>query len=151
MLSKLSLTVCALLLLSSSAFAQEWTKDEITAGQKTIEQTRHVPAGKKFILGSMAYLNPDCTLAENSDVTITKEPEHGNASIETTEHYTSFAKENIRAKCNEKKMRMPVLTYKAAVGYAGTDIFEVTAIAPNGMVNLYRFTIKITDTSSRKK
>jgi hypothetical protein len=46
---------------------------------------------------------------------------------------------------------MPVLTYKAAVGYAGTDIFEVTSYSNSGMATVYRFTIKIGDTVSKNE
>jgi hypothetical protein len=46
---------------------------------------------------------------------------------------------------------MPVLTYKAALGYAGTDTFEVLSISSNGVANLYRYTIKIVDVDSKKK
>jgi hypothetical protein len=116
--------LCALLLVSSAtAYAQDWTKEEQTAGLKTIEFTRHISAGKKGILGSLVYLHPDCSVAEGTENTITKEPEHGTAVVETMEHFTSFAKDNVRAKCNEKRMKMPVITYKAAVGYAGTELF----------------------------
>jgi hypothetical protein len=37
-----------------------------------------------------------------SDNTITKEPEHGTATIDVSEHFPNFSKDNIRAKCNEK-------------------------------------------------
>src|SRR5262245_53832581 len=44
-----------------------------------------------------------------------------------------------------------LLTYKAAVGYAGTDTFEVLSISSNGVANLYRYAIKIVDVDSKKK
>ena len=49
-MSKFLLTVCAFGLLLSSAFAQEWTKEEQAAGMKTTEFTRHIPAGKQRTL-----------------------------------------------------------------------------------------------------
>src|SRR5215831_14716489 len=148
-MSKFLLTVSAFGLLLSSAFAQEWTKEERAA--KTTEFTRHVPAGKQRILDNFGYLNPDCTPIEDTDTVITNEPEHGSAVIETIERFPAYAKDNVRSKCNEKRMRMPVLTYKAAVGYAGTDTFEVLSISSNGVANLYRYTIKIVDVESKKK
>jgi hypothetical protein len=150
-MSKFLLTVCAFGLLLSSAFAQEWTKEEQSTGQRTTEYTRHVPAGKQRTLGNFGYLNVDCSLVEDTDTVITKEPEHGTAVIETIEHFPSYAKDNVRSRCNEKKIRMPALIYKAAVGYAGTDTLEVLSISSNGLANLFRYTIKIVDVDSKKK
>jgi hypothetical protein len=153
MTNKFLLTICALL-VSLPAFAQEWTtwtKEERTAGLKTFEFTRHVPAGKQRILDGFVFLNPDCTLGEGAETIITKPPEYGSAVIETRESFPTFAKDNMRSKCNEKKMRMPMLIYKAAAGHAETDMFEVTTIGPNGMATLMRYTIKIVDTASKKK
>jgi hypothetical protein len=150
-MSKFLLTVSALALLLSSAFAQEWTKDEQTAGLKTIEFTRHIPAGKQRALSSFGYLNADCSLIEDTDTVITKEPEHGTAVIEMIEHFPSYSKDNVRSKCNEKRMRMPALIYKGAVGYVGADTLEVLSISSNGLANLFRYTIKIVDVDSKKK
>jgi hypothetical protein len=69
MTSKFLLTTCALL-VSLPAFAQEWTKDEQTAGLKTIEYTRHIPSGKQRALSSFGYLNADCSLIEDTDTVI---------------------------------------------------------------------------------
>src|SRR5262249_46642112 len=107
-MSKFLLTVCAFGLLLSSAFAQEWTKEDWAAGLKTTEFTRHIPAGKQRTLDNFGYLNPDCTPIEDTDTEITKEPEHGSAVIETIERFPAYAKDNVRSKCNEKRMRMPV-------------------------------------------
>jgi hypothetical protein len=139
----LLLTTCALL-LSLPAFAEDWTKKEIAAGEKVYEHTRFVPAGKQRALENFAFLDPDCTVLD-ADVVLTKEPDHGSAVFETTERYPSYSKDNVRAKCNEKKVKMTTLTYRAAIGYVGTDTFEVASISPNGLSVISRYTIKITD------
>jgi hypothetical protein len=144
------LTACVLL-MSLPAYAEDWTKEEIAAGQKTYEMTRHVPAGKQRALDTFGYLNPDCTLVENTDTVLTKDAEHGSAVIEMVERYPSYLKDNVRSKCNDKKVKMPMVTYKAAVGYVGADTFEITSISANGLAVLYRYTIKITDINSKNK
>jgi hypothetical protein len=113
--------------------------------------TSSSPAGKQRILSSFGYLNADCSLIEDTDTVITKDPDHGRAAIETIEHFPSYSKDNVRSKCDEKRIRMPALIYKAAVGYAGTDTFEVLSLSPNGLANLFRYTIKIMDVDSKKK
>jgi hypothetical protein len=127
------------------ALAQDWTKEEIAAGLKISEWTRYVQAGQSFVQG-FGFFNPDCTLIETSVPTITKKPEHGTATIEMVARFPHFAKDQTQyVKCNEKKVRMPVLTYKAEDGYTGTDTFDVSTNTSNGMIHQYHFTIKTTD------
>jgi len=72
---KYLLAVSALLLMASSASAQDgWTKEEQEAGVKRYEFTRRVPAGKPRVLEDAIYLNADCTIIEDIETTITKEP-----------------------------------------------------------------------------
>src|SRR5215831_16903129 len=150
MLKYLLCATAALVLSSSSVFAQEWTKDEITVGTRKVEYTRHIPAGKQRTLENVTFLNPDCTVNEDAEVTITKEPQHGSATINSAEVFPHYAKDNVRSKCNEKKVRGKVLNYKPAVGYAGDDVFEVMVLLPNGMTTEYVYTIKVVDASKNK-
>jgi hypothetical protein len=153
MTSKFLLITCALF-ASSPALAQDlmtWTREERTAGLKTLEFTRHAPAGKQLTLDNLVYLNPDCTFVEGAETTITKPPEHGTAVIETREGYVHYAKDNPRSKCNEKKMRVPMLIYKAAAGHAETDALEVTLIHSNGMATVVRYTIKVVSAAPKKR
>jgi hypothetical protein len=124
--------------------AQEWTEEEITAGLKIFELTRHVPAGKQRTLDYFFFLNPDCTLPEGIDIAITKPPEYGSAVLETREGFPTYVKDNVRSKCNEKKMRVPVIIYKAPRN-AGTDMLEARVIDGGGYVWLRRYTIKMVD------
>ena len=140
----------ALVLSSSSVFAQEWTRDELTAGVRKVEYTRQVPAGKQRTLENATVLNPDCTVVEDAEVTITKEPEHGSATIDSAEGFPTYPKDNVRSKCNGKKVKGHVLNYKAAVGYVGNDVFEVTLLHPNGMATQYVYNIKVIDSAKNK-
>ena len=149
-MSKLLLTVCLSGLLLSFASAQEWSKDEITAGTRKVEYTRHTPAGKQRTLENVTFLNPDCTVNEDAEVTITKEPQHGSATINPAEVFPHYAKDNVRSKCNGKKVKGHVLNYKAAVGYVGNDVFEVTLLHPNGMATQYVYNIKVIDSAKNK-
>jgi hypothetical protein len=98
------------------------------------------------MLNSPVYFNPDCTVMEGGDPVVTKEAEHGSAVFEMKEGVIMPG-----SKCSGKKMQKPMLIYKASAEYTGTDTFEVTAINSSGMATLYRYTIKIVDTASRKK
>jgi hypothetical protein len=131
-----------------AAAQEEPTKEELRAGLRRVEQTRYVRGGKQLNLGSLTPISPNCTVLE-SDNTITKEPEHGTATIDVSEHFPNFSKDNVRAKCNDKKVRGPVLLYKAATGYVGTDTLEVLSIGSSGFATEYVLTIKIIEGKKR--
>jgi hypothetical protein len=142
-MSKFLVTVCAFGLLLSSASAQEWTKEEIEAGVKKSEITRHVPSGRSSPLRFLTALNPDCSIVEGYEFKITKQPEHGTVEVVSSEHFTTFAKENPRFKCNEKKTRGLAISYKSADGYKGLDAFEVLELSPNGFAWELRWNINV--------
>jgi hypothetical protein len=103
--------------------------------------------GKQRVLDTFAYLDPDCKLQENVDIMITKASESGTAVIETREGFANYGKDNVRSKCNDKKMRLPFLVYKAG---NADDTFEVTTIGSTGAAFIVRYTIKIVTTEERK-
>jgi hypothetical protein len=131
------------------AFADDVTKEELSAGTKTYEFTRFASPAKRILLDSLTYMSSDCVVGD-SDNTITKEPEHGVAVIEIIERYTAYTAESAFHKCNSKKHSVPSITYKAAIGYSGADTFEVTSISPSGFANVYRYTIRIIDRTKKQ-
>jgi hypothetical protein len=131
------------------ANAQEWSKEELKEGTKVHEFTRFTAPGKRLALESVAYMGLDCVIGE-SDETITKEPDHGTVAIEIIERNTFYSKDSTYYKCNDKKHRIPTIIYRAAIGYTGTDTFEVTSISPAGYANVYRYTIKVIDRSKKQ-
>jgi hypothetical protein len=68
-MKNLLLTVLALGLLPSFAFAQE--------GLDKKQFTRIVASGTKQRIGFFYSLNPDCTAIGSVDIRVTKQPEHG--------------------------------------------------------------------------
>jgi len=135
----------AALLLSSSAIAQEqWTKEEQAAGIKRVEHTRRVPAsGKPRVLEDVTYLNADCSVIEDVETTVTKEPQHGSATIETSERYPSYPKDAVRSRCNDRKVKSQQLVYKPALNFTGDDQFEVQTLYANGQVVEYSYHVKV--------
>jgi hypothetical protein len=138
---RMVLPACALALLTSVAFADDWTKEETEAGLKKIETTRHVPSGKQRALTFLAYLNPDCTVVDGMDIKKTKEPEHGMVEVIADDGFVSYVAGSIRAKCNEKKVKGLTLTYKSALQYKGPDSFEVLELTPSGFARQTTFKV----------
>lgn len=148
-MKQIGIGVCALLWALPASAQVPWTQEELKAGTKSMEYTRYVPAGKKVQLYTLTALDVDCRV-EDITADIVKEPEHGTALIEDAEHFAFFTKDNPRHKCNEKKIRGPVLTYRAAPGYAGADNFEVLVIGRQGLASRHVFTINVVGAKARR-
>ena len=103
-----------------------------------------------MLLYQTAFFNPQCTLEDN-ETFVTKEPEHGVVAIEVIENYANFSADSPRAKCNEKKVAMPTITYRSVAGYTGADTFEVTSVSPSGFRYVYSYTLSIIDRGPTKK
>src|SRR5262245_47803426 len=130
-LMKISIATLSLLtLLSTAALSEQpWTDEENRAGIKKQDGTRYVPSGKSIALSFLIALRPDCSINEEYQFELIKEPEHGTVEFTPEWRNTSFSKENVRAKCNEKKSEGHVLSYRSASGYVGTDSFTLLELA----------------------
>ncbi len=102
-MSKFLLTVCALGLLSSSAFAQEKSPEQMLEKQQL---ARVVTSGTNQRIGT----------------------------VETTAatDFPTFPKENMRARCNNRKVRGVQVNYKSAEKYVGADTLHLLVLFPGG-------------------
>src|SRR5262245_33481069 len=142
-MSKFLLTVCAFGLLLSSAFAQEWTKEERQSGVQRLEFTRHVSSGAKRTIEFVNAVNPDCSIPEGLEVKKTSEPTHGTVEIVPSQGFAQFAKDNPRSKCNDRKIHGFNLNYKSANGYRGPDEFDIFVMYPNGFAREVHFNMNV--------
>jgi hypothetical protein len=140
-MSKFLLTACAFGLLLSSAFAEEKSREQLREershifgieGQESQSFNRVVASGTKQRIGFYAALNPDCTASGDVNVRVTKQPEHGTIETVATTNYVHYAKENIRSKCNQHKVKGTLVNYKAAEKYTGNDEFDLLILLPGG-------------------
>jgi hypothetical protein len=121
--------------LSSSAFAQE--------GLEKKQLTRVVPSGKNQRIGFFTHLNPDCTASGDTNIRITKQPEHGSTETTPAINFPSYPKEHVRFKCNEHKVRGWQLNYKSAEKYVGSDELDLIVLFPNGFAWEVRYNIDV--------
>jgi hypothetical protein len=151
-MSKFLLTVCAFGLLLSSAFAQEKSPEQLREershifgieGLQTQTFTRFVAAGTKQRMYFYADLNPDCSAVGDINVRVTKQPEHGTVETTASTDYVHFSKENIRAKCNQHKVKGMQVNYKAGEKYSGKDEFDLLILYPNGYAWEHHFDISV--------
>jgi hypothetical protein len=111
--------------LTSPAFAEE--------GLEKKQFTRVVPSKTNQRIGFYTALNPDCTAQQgNFTVRVTKKPEHGSVETIDTTNFPSYSKENIRAKCNQHKVKGIQVNYKSEDKYFGKDELELLVLFPTG-------------------
>ena len=123
------LTVCALGLLSSSAFAQEKSPEQMLEKQQL---ARVVTSGTNQRIGFFYAVNPDCSASGDVNVRVTKQPEHGTVETAAATDLPTFPKENIRARCNNHKVRGVQVNYKSAEKYVGADALDLLILFPGG-------------------
>jgi len=145
---KLALVI-ALALSSPSALSQQWTDDETRAGMKKVDQTRFTSSGKPLTLFFMASLNLDCSPSEDYQFELTKEPEHGTVDFVPDFANPSYAKDNPRAKCNDKKVEGHLLRYQSNGGYTGMDSFTVLEVFPQGWARETTFHMNVRPIKSK--
>jgi hypothetical protein len=93
---------------------------------------RVVISGTKTQIGFFHSLNPDCTSSGETIVRVTKQPEHGTTDITTINGFALYKKDNIRARCNEHKVKGPAIFYKSEDKYVGDDTIDFLVIFPKG-------------------
>ncbi len=140
-MTKFLLTVCVFGLLLSSAFAEDKTPEQLREensyifGHDGLQKhvfTRYIASGKSQRIGFFHANNPDCSASGPVDIRVTKQPEHGTVEIGATTDYAGYAKEHIRYKCNQHKVKGMQVNYKAADKYVGDDAVDLFILFPKG-------------------
>jgi hypothetical protein len=151
-MGKLLLALCAFGVLSSSAFAQDKSSEQLREerarifgieGQDSQTFNRVIASGAKQRVGFYVSLNPDCTASGDVTVRVTKQPEHGTVDTVTTTGYAHYSKENIRSKCNQHKVKGMLVNYKAAEKYTGNDEFDLLILFPGGYAWEHHFDMSV--------
>jgi hypothetical protein len=140
-MSKFLLSVCVFGLLSSFAFAEDKTPEQLREegnrifGQEGLQKhqfTRVVASGTNQRIGFFHALNPDCTSSGDVNVRITKEPEHGAVKIISATNFPGYPKESSRVKCNQHKIKGMQVDYKSEGKYIGDDAVDLLVLFPAG-------------------
>ena len=151
-MSKFLLTVFAFGLLSSSAFAQDKSPEQLREershifgieGQESQTLTRVIASGAKQRLDFYAAINPDCTATGDLNVRVTKQPKHGTVETVARTEYAHYSKENIRSQCNQHKVKGMLINYKAAEKYTGNDEFDLLILYPGGLAREIHYDISV--------
>src|ERR1700741_893873 len=151
-MSKFLLAVCIFGLVFSSAFAQDKSPEQLRQerahifgieGQESQTFNRVIASDAKQRLGFFHALHPDCSATGDVTVRVTKQPEHGTVETVVTAEYAHYPKENIRAKCNQHKVKGTLVNYKAAEKYTGNDEFDLLVLYPGGFASELHYNISV--------
>jgi len=150
-MSKFFLTVCAFALLSSSAFAEEKSLEQLdkesnriwgTEGVQKYQFTRIISSGTNQRIEFITALNPDCTSSGDVNVRVTTQPEHGKVEIMSTSHFPNYSKESNRYKCTQHKVKGVLVNYKAEK-YVGDDAFDLLVLYPGGFAREVHYDMSV--------
>jgi hypothetical protein len=123
--------------------AQNWTKEELTAGLQKIEYSRFIPSGVKRQLDFAYAVNLDCVPTGSIEFRKVHEPEHGTVEFSTAEGFSSYKEDSKYAKCNDKKVLGGYVYYKSEDGYVGPDSFAIIAMYPTGLAREVRYKLVV--------
>jgi hypothetical protein len=142
-MKKILASALAIGILSSTAFAQKWSEEELAAGVKKFDYVRFAFAGVKLRVSHLYALDLDCSSIAGWAWEIVKQPEHGSAEIAPSSFFPMFTKDNPRFRCNEHKTDGLILSYTPKLGYKGPDSLTVIEIGPNGLASERTFNFNV--------
>ena len=126
------LTALAFGLLSSSSFAEEKSPEQSEESNEIwlqkMQVTRIVASGTNQQISFFYAVNPDCSASGDVNVRVTKQPEHGAVETTAATDFPTFPKENMRARCNNRKVRGVQVNYKSAEKYVGADTLDLLVL-----------------------
>ena len=105
---------------------------------------RFAISGKKTRLGQYYAVKLNCQPEDWNEVSISKQPEHGKATLRDETTVMSYGKANVRSSCNGKSIKSKTLEYVPLQDYKGADEIVVEAINSAGqqVINTYKMTVK---------
>ena len=105
---------------------------------------RFAVSGKKTRLGHYYAVKLNCQPEDWNEVSISKQPEHGKATLRDETTVMSYGKDNARSSCNGKTIKAKTVEYVPSQDYKGADEIVVESINSAGqqVINTYKLTVK---------
>jgi hypothetical protein len=79
----------------------------------------------------------------NTNIRVTKQPEHGSVETTTDINFPAYPKEHVRFKCNDHQVRGIQVNYKSADKYVGDDTLDILVLWPVGTALEVRYNIDV--------
>ena len=91
-----------------------------------------VASGRVLKVFFAASLNADCTSIGQVSIRLTGGPRHGVVTTRNASDFPYFPPSNDRSRCNIRRVRGLVVSYRPDRGYVGADSFNVNYLFPTG-------------------
>jgi hypothetical protein len=115
----------------------------VSAQTKETVHERTVLTDARTRLNQYVNLNPDCSVAGKVTVRVTESPAHGTLEIDTGPGFSTYKKDNVRAKCNAQEVEHTRVWYKANPEFKGRDRAQVEAFSSRGTSRKATFQITV--------
>jgi hypothetical protein len=89
-------------------------------------------SGRELHVVFVAELNPDCTLAGESVVRVVASPSHGALRVRKEQGFASYADDNPRHVCNDRRVSGVSVYYTPERSYVGPDKMTLNYVFSNG-------------------
>jgi hypothetical protein len=104
----------------------------VASCQSTGTASFAVPAGVARQLSFVAAVNEDCSSLGDTEVRVTRRPEHGAVDVRSAPGHTGFPDSNPRHACNTRTVPGQQVWYTPAAAIFGNDRVDLETIYPNG-------------------
>ena len=94
--------------------------------------TRTVPSGKNQRIDFLASLNPDCSSIGMPTVRLLEGPDNGVVTTDRAMDFLPFPKNNIRSKCNSRRVAGLKLFCQSTTEFVGVDRVRQLVISASG-------------------
>ena len=112
------------------------------AQSQPIEHQAKGPADKDIQIGTYINVKPDCTSGPLPTIRLVGPPEHGKVSVKKVNVNATNYKQ-----CLALEVPGYVAFYRAASGFAGTDVATLEVKFPGGRTELQKITVTVAGSS----
>lgn len=145
------LKTCALSILLLSGCSNQVVNTVVT-GQNQAQKpaipatsgiaARGADSGQKQKVWSYIDINPDCS-SNDYKLKILTAPSHGKVTIEDSEDFPNYLKENLRSACNVKRVPSRTVYYTSEPEFTGADGFTIEVLSSVGIIRDDRFAMTV--------
>ncbi len=100
-------------------------------------------AGKVQRLGYINSINADCSPAAIPSVSILQPPRQGRVTFRRGLDYSSYPANNVRSRCNTRKINSMVTFYEPSINAYGDDLFAVEYVDLYGTPRRFQYHVSI--------
>lgn len=106
-------------------------------------QARVAASGREEEISFWYSVEPDCSSPVQPEIRIVKAPSNGVLRVAKAEKNPSFAKDNVRAACNARKVPATVVYYQSVHGFTGKDQAIVEVVFASGNVRSFAYDVSV--------